>query len=440
LPISRDASPAVYEYVAERYPLAVAKPAKPARAKPDGMTGLPARHASLAELETRIAAGEDAHCLVIDIDGFERLNAHLGSEIADEILIGLGKTLAQTLPDVFIGRLAGDQFIAISERELTSLERNTLTALEVETPTGIHALQLSAGVASTQISGNDADDVLRDALAALRVAKQQGKQRVVEATPQLREIERGQRRIALDARSALENNEIEAWAQPIFDLTTDKPAGFELLARWPREDGFESPGLFVPVIESLGFSFQLGEFMVREAASLLSRLADEGHPETFVTINVSAKHVAEPLLPSLIALQLERRSIEPHRMIVELTESQRLPDSRAGRTAVERLRALGIGVASDDVGAGWSSLTQMIKSRFTHIKTDRDLIQATALPGGFELIQAIRLLAEGASQIAIAEGIETAEELAAVRRAGFTLGQGWHLQKPAPQEASILSL
>ena len=403
------------------------------------MTGLPTRHAALDHLRDQLANAAETFCLVIDIDGFERLNAHLGSAVADEILAAVAQALIETLPDAYVGRLSGDQFIAITPHEVTPVQRTTLTVLEVPTSIGIQTVQMSAGISSSAASGRQSDDVLRDALAALRAAKLQGRQRVIEATPELQAIERDQRRIAVDVRNALENNQLVAWAQPIVDLSTDRPAGFEILARWPRDGVFESPGRFVPIVESLGYSFQLGEFMVREAASLLSRITDEGH-DGFVSVNVSARHMAEPLLPSLIALQLERRNIAPERLIIELTESERLPDSDAGRTAVERLRALGVGVATDDVGAGWSSLTQMIKSNFTHMKTDRELVQATAQPGGRELIEAIRLVAEGAGQIAIAEGIETADELVNVRDAGFRLGQGYHMHRPAPIETALMSL
>ena len=107
---------------------------------------------------------------------------------------------------------------------------------------------------------------------------------------------------------------------------------------------------------------------------------------------------------------------------------------------MERLRALGVGVASDDLGAGWSSLTQLIASPFTHVKTDRGLIEATSLLGGVELIRAIRVLAEGAGQTAIAEGIETEEELEAARAAGYVLGQGWLMSRPAPVEVALAAL
>jgi len=408
-----------------------------AMAAVDELTGVASRAAALDDLRKRLGAREQLHCLVIDIDNFEGLNALLGSDTADEILTQVAATLIKTLPEFAIGRLTGDQFLAVGATEPTPLARTSLTALEVETSVGIQTVQLSAGQTHSGLSGFVADELLRDALAALQLAKTQGKQRLVVVNDEIRVSETSRRRIAGDARAALENNQLEAWAQPIFDLATNRAAGFELLARWPHPDGDQAPGVFIPVIESLGFSYLLGEFMVREAMNFLERLHDLGHGDTFVSINISARHIAEPLLASLLAVQLERRPITPNRLIVELTESEQLPDSRDGRTAVDRLRALGIGVASDDLGAGWSSLTQMIQTRFTHVKTDRALIKATSEPGGVELIGAIRKLAEGAGQIPIAEGIETQAELDVIRAAGYPLGQGWLLQRPTTLDGAI---
>lgn len=406
----------------------------------DELTGVASRSAALDQLQQQLTASETLHCLVIDVDNFERLNALLGSDTADEILVEVAATLTDILEGFLIGRLSGDQFLAFGEEPPAQATRTSLTALEVETSIGAQAIQLSIGQTSADLSGHSVDEILRDAFAALRLAKDQGKQRVVVATPQIRLTQAIHRRIANEARGALENNELDAWSQPIFDLKTDKVAGFELLARWPHPDGEKGPGLFIPIVESLGISDLLGEFMIREATSLLERLSQLGHPDLFVTVNISARHFAEPLLASLLAVQLKRRSIAPHRLIVELTESQALPDSPGGNTAVERLRALGVGVASDDVGAGWSSLTQMLRTRFTHVKTDRALIEATAEPGGIELIQAIRKVAEGAGQIPIAEGIETEADLAAVRQAGYVLGQGWLLRRPTTIEEAIALL
>lgn len=404
----------------------------------DALTGIPGRRSSLNEAARRIAIGEPVHSVVIDIDDFGLINANLGTSGGDDVLVEVASALQELLPGWFLGRISGDQFLAIGDHALSDWQRGAITAVDLGAVNGSSIVQLSAGESSTFISGFDTDALIADTFAAAREAKSLGKQRLVVADTRLCFSVRQRQRLASEARVALENNQLVAWGQPILDLPRDRIAGVELLARWPRTDGtVESPGLFIPIVESLGFSYLLGEFMIRQAIDVLTRLSAAGDDEMFVSVNISARHVAEPLLSSLIAIQLERHGIDPGRLVVELTESQRLPDSKTGRTAIERLRSLGVGVASDDLGAGWSTLTQMLQLQFSHVKTDRELIRATARPGGFELINSIRLMTEGAGRVAIAEGIETEAELAAVRNAGFVLGQGWLLGRPAPLDAVL---
>ncbi|MEM7095753.1 MAG: bifunctional diguanylate cyclase/phosphodiesterase [Actinomycetota bacterium] len=406
----------------------------------DPLTGLGSRRAAIREIERLLADGSSVHCVIADVDDFKGINTHLGHHGGDAALVALGEALQRRLKSWFVGRLGGDEFIAINRRGLHPSEEGLLLTIdvgEVGSGLGPQILSLSLGGSSIGPTGT-ADELLSEASAALRRAKALGKQRLSLADDTLRDEESDRERIAGRAHQALREGEIVAWGQPIYDLTSHRPAGVELLARWPQPDGgMEMPADFVPIIEAQGLGSLLGERMIRYAITLLERLTEVGDSTSFVSVNLSALTLLEPELPANLSVMLQERGLAAERLVIEMTESQKLPSTRHARSAFARLRATGVGVASDDLGAGWSSINQMIETAFTHVKVDRGLTTTTDRPGAFELLQALRLLAESAGQIPIAEGIETRADLDRVLAAGFRYGQGYLLDRPTPLPAVI---
>lgn len=401
----------------------------------DQLTGLGSRGAAIREIERRLGIGESVHLIVADVDDFKAINTHLGHHGGDAALQALAIALQARLKGWYIARLGGDEFVAVHRRGLHPSEEGLLTAIdvgEVGPGHGPQILSLSMGASSTDGSASP-DQLLMEASAALQQAKRLGKQRLVVADDELREQETHRQTLAALAHTALVDNDIIAWGQPIFDLSSGKIAGIELLARWPRPDGtIEMPSDFVPVIEAHGLGSMLGKAMISHGTQALRDITALGDTTTFVSVNLSALALLELELAQRIADDLGAAGITPSRFVVEMTESQRLPNSELAQQAFDRLRAAGIGIASDDLGAGWSSINQMIEAPFTHIKVDRTLINALNRRGAGDLIASIRTLAEGNGQIAVAEGIETATELTQVRMANFGLGQGYLLARPAP--------
>ncbi len=400
----------------------------------DPLTGLASRGAAIREIERRLKTDEAVHCIVVDVDDFKAINTHLGHHGGDEALVALGDALRTRLKGWYVARLGGDEFIAINRRGLHPSEEGAITTIDVGrvgTTRGRRIISLSIGASSIDRTGSP-DQLLTEASAALRRAKSLGKRRMIVADDELRSDEHDRQHLAAQAHLALQHGDIIAWGQPIFELSDAEPAGIELLARWPQPDGhIEMPGSFVPVIEAQGLGSLLGERMLREAIELLVELDAIGKPDVFVSFNLSALVLLETDLPERIATMLDRSGIRPDRLIVEMTESQRLPETNQAHQAIDRLRAIGIGLATDDLGAGWSSINQMIQRPFTHVKIDRTLTTSDQR-GADELLHALCTLAHGANQIAIAEGIETGEDLHRARRAGFRLGQGYLMARPAP--------
>jgi len=405
----------------------------------DPLTGLASRGAVIREIQVRLAHKEDVHCVIADVDNFKAINTHLGHHGGDAALQALAEELQSRLPGWYLARLGGDEFVAINRRGLHPSEEGMLTTVDLGKfgPSGgRQLLSLSIGASSIRPDGTP-DQLLTEASAALRQAKTLGKRRVVIADDEIRFEEEARQRLAARAHAALQDQEIVSWGQPIFDLPSGRAVGVELLARWPQPDGrIERPDDFVPVIEAQGLGLLLGEQMVLSAVELLRSFDRIGDHTSFVSVNLSALVLLEPDLATMIADQLKRANVKPHRLIIEMTESQRLPETIHAHEAFAHLRTVGVGVASDDLGAGWSSLNQMIKTAFTHVKIDRTLM-AINRTGTDDLLSALCRVALGAGQIPIAEGIETDDDLDRARRAGIELGQGYLLARPAPLGALL---
>lgn len=405
----------------------------------DPLTGLGSRGAAMREIEHRLKTDEMVHCIVVDVDDFKAINTHLGHHGGDEALVALAEALRVRLKGWYVARLGGDEFIAINRRGLHPSEEGAITTIDVGqvgTTRGRRILSLSIGATSMDSSGTP-DQLLTEASAALRLAKSLGKRRMIVADDELRSDENARQHLAARAHVALQHGDIIAWGQPIFELSDARPVGVELLARWPQPDGsVEMPNSFVPVIEAQGLGSLLGERMLREALALLTTFDAKGRHDAFVTFNLSALVLLETDLPERIAGMLKRAGVHPGRLIIEMTESQRLPETSQAHQAIDRLRDVGIGIATDDLGAGWSSINQMLQRPFTHVKIDRTLTTSDH-HGAHELLHALCTLADGAGQVPIAEGIETGEDLHRARRAGFRLGQGFLLARPAPLDAVV---
>ncbi len=408
----------------------------------DALTGLASRLGAVMELERRAELGLETHVIICDLDDFKWLNTHLGQHHGDVALQQVAESLRDRLDGWFLARLGGDEFLGINDRGLTLVERNSVTAIAVqESDEVLRRLSMSVGTSGALAGGSGAEDLMSEASLALQHAKLMGRGNVVDATPQLLEAETERRMMADKVRSAIDNDEIVPWAQPIVDMRTGKALGAEMLARWPQADGsMIMPNVFVPVIEAHGLSRFLGRIMLRQAISLLERLSRPDEEHLFLSVNISASHIVDPNLVDYIDAQLAGRGVAAERLLVELTETEQVTDPDMLLQALDRLRSIGIGVATDDVGSGWSSLNQMIETPFSHVKIDRSLVTAMHRPGGVDLVASICSLAEGTGQTPIAEGVEDEHQVELLLTAGFRIGQGFLFSRPMPIENLVREL
>ena len=408
-------------------------------AKTDPLTGLATRAAATEIVEAFAAAGRaDVHCAFIDIDDFKYLNDNHGYAVGDQVLRAVGRDLVAKLPPSWtVARFGGDEFVAVGP-EPADFHPILESTFAIDGPQPFEIAQsLTVGMTSLPSAGLDAATLFREAAGALRHAKRLGKHQVLEVTPQLRAVDASRSELGRQAGAALDAGEIIPWAQLIVDLETGEPAGLELLARWIRPDGdVISPADFIPVIEEQGRGPALGMRMIDHAIATLSQV-DVREAGLFLSVNVSARHLYHRRLPREVEARLRRYGVEADRLILEVTESEHLPSSPIWRETAEQLLEVGVGLAMDDLGTGYSTVSKLLDVPFSHVKVDRVFTQALDRPGTTQLAAAFATIAAGAGMSSVVEGIETDDQADAMRAAGYRLGQGFLFHRPEPLEDAI---
>ncbi len=394
-------------------------------------------------------AGEAGGPLVmlINLDRFRAVNDTLGHPVGDALLRLVGRRLRSVLrAGDGIARLGGDEFALLvpaapGRRVAEQLARRVVDMLGRPFLVGGHLVNVGAavGVAVAPADGRDPDALLRGADLALRDAKGAGPGAVSFFEPAMDARALARRTIEIDLRRALAMDEFELHYQPQVDLDSGAVAGLEALVRWRHPvRGLVSPVEFVPVAEELGLIVPLGEWVLREAC----RQAALWPGEVSVAVNVSPRQFEDPArLLAGVARALSLSGLPGRRLEVEITESVLLRNEDVVLAALHRLRALDVRIAMDDFGTGYSSLSQLHSFPFDTIKIDRSFIRdRTDVAGQDAIIRAIAALGVSLGMATVAEGVETAEQLARIRAEGCTSVQGYLFSRPVPPErvASLL--
>ncbi|MFM2345758.1 MAG: hypothetical protein RL654_511 [Pseudomonadota bacterium] len=415
----------------------------------DRLTGLPERRLFIEQLSQQLgtSAGE-THALAllfIDIDRFARIGDHLGHAQADEVL----RRLARRLQDgcrrsELLARWGGDQFVLLlrhgTEPEAAlARARQLLELVSPDIEVGGLALGLGAsiGVACAPRDGRDADTLLMRARSAMGRAKAAGGHRVADggadpAPPP------DPRQLGLETRlrQAIEDDEFVLHYQLQFSLDDGRPVGTEALLRWPREDGLWLPGRFIGLIDEGGMTVALGERVITRAIRQLRRWLDAGLAPLPVSVNVSPRQCLDERLPALITARLAQERVPAALLKIEITESAAMHDPQHLRDLLERLRAMGVRIALDDFGTGYSSLVHLRDMPVDQIKIDPGFVGSMEQHAGSRaIVEATIALAHGLGVPVVAEGVETARQLALLRDLACDQVQGFLLAHPLPPDA-----
>jgi diguanylate cyclase (GGDEF)-like protein/PAS domain S-box-containing protein len=412
------------------------------QASHDPLTGLPNRTLMLSRLDTAIRsrAGRDGgvSVILVDLDGFKNVNDTLGHSAGDELLQAAAKRLLGTLRDGdTAARLGGDEFAVVAQaepRQAVAAGQRIVEKLRQPFRVAGHDVRVGAsvGVAHASATGS-AEDLVRDADIAMYVAKHTGKGRAEVFEPDMRIRASRRNELLQELARAVELHQIEVVFQPIIDLKTFRPKLLEALARWRRTDGsLMSPDDFIPAAEESGAIIELGREVLRQScrAVQLWRLLP-GYGDLAVAVNVSVHQVLSGRLVDHAVEALQESGLPGSHLILEITESAELEDSQRVAAELGRLRELGIRIAVDDFGAGYSSLGFLMGLGADVLKIDRTLLDFVTTRRG-SLVTAIAELGRTLDLMVIVEGVETPDHLARAREAACDAAQGYHFSHPLP--------
>lgn len=417
-------------------------------ARTDVVTGL-ANRAGLnhAMVETMMAVEPDQQIALmwIDLDRFKEVNDLLGHPVGDKVLTEVAHRLKDVSPDnSTVARFGGDEFIVfapISDRKESEKIASEIHA-EIMRPIRIDGDRLevraSLGVALLPDDGKDADTLMQSADLALYHAKVGGRAqtRFFDAS-MTRDLVR-RREIEDELRAAIQRNELTIFFQPIVDLETGRIRTFEALVRWFHpEKGELRPDEFIPVAEESGVIVTLGNWITAQAARAAAKWPDD----VTVAVNLSPLQIRAPGAALGILNALREAGLPPSRLELEVTESTFMDDNHATANFIEELSEKGVKFALDDFGTGFSSLGYINSFPFKKIKVDRSFVSGPNVGRKSDAI--IRAVAEMGSTLEmeiVAEGLETIEQVHAVRDAGCTLGQGYYFSRAVPDYLAAMLL
>ncbi|MGZ8326727.1 MAG: EAL domain-containing protein, partial [Allosphingosinicella sp.] len=391
----------------------------------DALTGLPNRAVFADHLARTVAkAGESADhvaVLCVDLDGFKAVNDIYGHPAGDALLIAAAQRLRSAVRGhELVARLGGDEFAVVQAGGEQPghgglLAQRVVEALAEPFAIGSDTVRISAsvGVALFPADAADPESLVKNADMALYRAKADGRgtARFYEAA--MDEALRRRRQLEADLRQAIGRGELSVHYQPLADLGSGSILGFEALLRWThRELGPIGPATFIPLAEESGLILKLGEWVLREACTEAARWT----PALKLSVNLSPVQFTQGDLAAEVEAILAETGLDPVRLELEVTEGLLIKDAEKAIVILERLKALGVQIAMDDFGTGFSSLSYFRMFPFDKVKIDQSFIRdMIGNPQARAIIRSVIGLGQGLGMPVVAEGVETAEQLDALR-------------------------
>jgi diguanylate cyclase (GGDEF)-like protein len=417
----------------------------------DPLTGLPNRIVLSERLEWVLTRPSESgwHALaIIDLDWFRQVNETLGHPVGDALLVDVShRLLAVTPRRGMLVRLVGDEFVVLLEdtRPVEARHWAEQVQAELRKPylVGDHEvfITVSIGLLFTEAAGpmTTAAQALRDVDLALRAAKESGRNRVEVFRPELRTAQMYLTRLSNGLRTALTRDELALVYQPVVNLTTGHVAAVEALLRWNPPGLSTSPSEFIPVAEETGMIRPIGAWVLRTACHQARPWYDRHG--VAVAVNVSARQLDDPGFADLVLEVLRGTGLPGSALILEITESSLVASTAIDGTMrqLEKIRSFGVRVAIDDFGTGYSSLSYLSHLPVDIVKIDSSFVQQPNGPGHgaqrWAFTRAILHLVEAMQLQAVAEGVETRVQAAALRELRCPFAQGYLLGGPTPPGA-----
>lgn len=414
----------------------------------DTLTYLPNRKSILDKLNYLIKVSKGLHIsfyiVFIDIDSFKKINDSLGHHIGDLFISDAAKRFRSSVhKSDFIGRIGGDEFALIIQRNLNNdevfkyldkIRRDFLQPFIIEE--NEITSSASFGIASFPRDGVGHVELMKNADTAMYKAKDLGKNNIQFFENSMKEELLEKLTLENELKSSFYNDEFFLVFQPIYNLRTGQIRGFETLVRWNSPVlGMVSPDKFIPVAEELGIIIPLGEWIIRTACKTFKRLQDKYKLDTVLAINLSVKQLESPNIIETIKYILKETNLEPRFLEIEITETMFMNSIHNTKVILEKLRDMHISISLDDFGTGYSSLSYLRQLPIDILKIDRTFIN-DILSGdkNAEIIGSIIDLSHNLDITVIAEGIEEEIQLRHLRKLKCDYVQGYLMSKPLKEE------
>ena len=409
----------------------------------DGLTELPNRAALVERLDELLvdASAGQISVLFIDLDNFKMVNDSLGHGVGDELLRRIAGRLRRVMRDNDrLARFGGDEFVVFVDGGVDPAVVAERLRRAVQQPLVIdeHELVVTASIGFAVNSGNNltADDLLRDADAAMYRAKAAGRDRVEAFTHETRAASVAALQTSSELRRGLERGEIVPYFQPIVDLEGGQVIGFEVLARWLHPDrGLLVPAQFLPIAEESGLIVDLGGRILRDSLAQLAHWRAVGlqFASCSLSINVATQQLIDGRFLDVVHDALGETGIDADSLWLEITETALMADTDAAGRALRDLRGLGLHLSVDDFGTGYSSLTYLKRFPVEAIKIDRSFVTGLGLEADdTSIVEAVVRLGHSLGLTVVAEGVETPLQLNRLRELGCDKGQGYLFGRPRP--------
>ncbi len=389
-----------------------------------------------------------AAIVTVDLDHFKDVNDSMGHNVGDALLRAVGKRLRSALPETATVARTGEDEYAIMMPLSTSINNAVDVAERIlrvvrSEPFKVFnenfQVRASIGVATYPDNGTDPDQVLKNADIALNRAKEEGRDTLKEYTEDFDKAVQQRFQMLRDLRDALENEQLELYFQPQFDLANGKIIGAEALLRWFKKDNskeggsFISPAVFIPIAEQSGLIVPIGEWVLKHACEHAMKWKNETGQDIRVAINVSGAQFQQSDLVTYVMQVLKETKVPPNLVELEVTESAFMDDIEHTIQTLRDLHALGVELAIDDFGTGYSSLSYLRQFPIDRLKIDQSFIRnALNDANDASITKTIITLGRSLNLKVIAEGVETREHQDFLIAEGCDEVQGFRYSKPIP--------
>ncbi len=417
-------------------------------AQHDALTSLPNRNMLQEQLKACMGIaerhGHHMAMMFLDVDRFKKINDSLGHHVGDSVLAEIARRLRTGMrTSDIVARLGGDEFVILLP-QITAVEDGERVAQKVldlfadPLRVGTHELRVtpSIGLAIYPEHGTDTITLMRHADLAMYQAKSNGRNRVQLYSDKMQAPTAEALVLENDLYKALERNELRLHFQPQFDCATGRISGAEALLRWEHGGKLVPPSDFIPMAEETGLIVAMGEWVLRRACIMAQQWRERSGWPLRVAVNLSAVQLDQADIPGLVAQVLKETGLPPTALELEITESVVVRESLRAADILTQLRAVGVSIAIDDFGVGYSSFAYLRELPVDRLKLDRSFLSSIPdSPGDSRLVAALIAMGHRLEVGIVAEGVETPEQAAFLVTHGCDEAQGYHLGRPMNEAA-----